>query len=127
VVKTETASRSGSLKVAGRHFARLNIALKLVTEFLAFNDLAHTGAFDGRDMDESISAAIVRLNEAKALGGVKPFYCACGHDDDPFQSMIDRPRNLRCADGDSDVFERKVRSKRGANRAVTKAQQAKDR
>jgi hypothetical protein len=76
-------------------------------------------------MDERVSAAVVRLDEAKALGGVKPFYCACGHDDDPFQSMIDRPRNGGDADGDSDVFERKVRSRRGANHAVTKAQQAK--
>ena len=76
-------------------------------------------------MDERVSAAIVRLNEAEALGRVEPFYCARGHDDEPFQSMIDRPRSRGSADSDSDVFERKVRSKRGANRAVTKVQQAK--
>jgi hypothetical protein len=37
-------------------------------------------------VDKSVSAAVVRLNEAEALGGIEPFYCACGHDE-PFQSI----------------------------------------
>jgi hypothetical protein len=115
----------GSLQIASGHLARLHVALEFVAKLLAFDDFAHTSTFDRRDVDERISAAIVRLDEAETLGGVKPFYCACGHDEEPFQSMIDRPRNRCNADGDSDVFERKVRSKHGANRAVTKAQQAK--
>jgi hypothetical protein len=37
-------------------------------------------------MNEGVSAAIVRLDEAEALGGIEPFYCASGHDE-PFQSI----------------------------------------
>jgi hypothetical protein len=35
-------------------------------------------------MNERIGAAIVGLNEAEALGGIKPFNCASGHNE-PFQ------------------------------------------
>jgi hypothetical protein len=34
-------------------------------------------------VNENVLAAVVRLNEAEALCGVKPFYCASGHND-PF-------------------------------------------
>lgn len=68
--------RLGSLQIAGRHFARLPVALQFKANLLAFDELAHTGAFDCRDVDECIGAAIVRLDEAKTLGGIEPFNCA---------------------------------------------------
>ena len=86
MVKAEAKHQSSGLQVAGRHFARLVVALKLKTDLLAFDQFAHSGAFDGRDVNEGVRAAIVRLNEAEALGGIEPFYCACGHDE-PFQSI----------------------------------------
>ena len=67
------------LKLARRHLARLVVALKVVAQLLAFNDFAHASAFDGRDVNEHISVAVVRLDEAEALGGIKPFNCAGGH------------------------------------------------
>src|SRR5690606_12444852 len=57
-----------SLEIAGRHLARLVVALQIVAELLAFNNFAHSCTLDGRDVDERISAAVVRLYEAEALG-----------------------------------------------------------
>lgn len=74
-----------SLKIAGRHFTGLHVPLHVIADLLAFDDFAHSSAFDSRDMDERIGAAIVRLNEAEALGGIEPFNCASGHDE-PFHS-----------------------------------------
>lgn len=71
----------GSLEIAGRHLARLAVALHVIGDLLAFNDFAHAGALNGRDMHEGIRAAVVRLNETEALGGIKPFYGASGHDE----------------------------------------------
>src|SRR5436190_675239 len=76
-------NRSDGLQVAGRHFARLAVALHLIADLLTFDDFAHSGALDGRDVNEGIRAAVVRLNEAEALGGIEPFNCASGHDE-PF-------------------------------------------
>ena len=59
-----------SLKIAGRHLARLHVALQFEADFLAFDELPHAGALDGRNVDECIGSAIVRLNEAEALGGI---------------------------------------------------------
>ena len=78
--------KSCSLKVGGRHLARFLVALEFVAELLAFDDFAHSGAFDGRDMDEGVSAAVVRLDETEALRGIEPFNCASGNDE-PFQAI----------------------------------------
>ena len=87
VVKGKRIPRAlGSLKIAGRHLARLVVALEFEADFLAFDQLAHSSAFDSRDVNEGVSAAIIRLNEAEAFGGIEPFYCASGHDE-PFQSI----------------------------------------
>jgi len=78
----------GSLQVASRHFARLHVALHVVGNLLAFDDFAHSGALDGRDVNEGVSAAVVRLNEAEAFCGIEPFNCASGHNE-PFHSNIE--------------------------------------
>jgi hypothetical protein len=58
--------------------------LALVRDFV----IAHLGtlieaakarSFDGRDMDENVLAAVVRLNEAVALGRVEPLHCTHRH------------------------------------------------
>jgi hypothetical protein len=36
-------------------------------------------------VDEGVSAAVIRLNEAETLGGIEPFNCASGHNE-PFHS-----------------------------------------
>jgi hypothetical protein len=91
----------GVLEIASGHFARLVVALHVVANLLALDDFAHTGALDGRNVDECVRTAIVRLNEAEALGGIKPFNCACGHDE-PFHSNIEEPQRRGVADGGSD-------------------------
>ena len=90
VVTREHKDRSGGLQLAGGHFARLVVAFHLVADLLAFDDFAHAGPFDGGDVDEHVRTAVVRLNEAEALGGIEPFNCASGHDE-PFRSNIEFP------------------------------------
>jgi hypothetical protein len=92
VVKGKQIPYLSSLEIASRHFARLVVALKVVAQLLAFNDFAHTCTLYSGDVYECVCAAVVWLNEAEALGGVKPFYCACGHNE-PFQSISDRSQN----------------------------------
>ena len=79
--------RSGSLEIAGRHLARLAVALQVVADLLTLGDFAHARPLDGRDMDEGVGAAVIGLNKAEALGGIEPFYCAGGHDE-PFQKHV---------------------------------------
>ncbi|MNT88232.1 hypothetical protein D3C72_2287620 [compost metagenome] len=54
-------------------------------------------------MNERISAAIVRLDEAEAFGGIKPFYCASGHVE-PFQSIECRTAKLMLRSEETDYF-----------------------
>jgi hypothetical protein len=77
------------------------VSLEIEADLLAFDEFAHSGALDGGDMNEGVSAAIVRLNKAEALGGVEPFNCASVHDE-PFHSNIEEPQRKGDADGDSD-------------------------
>src|SRR4051794_3647611 len=46
---------------------------------LAFVQRAHAGAFDRADMDEHVSAAGFRLNEAETFLAVEPLHCSLGH------------------------------------------------
>src|SRR5690606_37105102 len=82
------AEASSGLQLAGGHLARLVVAFQFEGDLLAFDEVAHAGALYGRNVDEYVRAAVVRLNEAEALGGIEPFYCAGGHDE-PFHSNID--------------------------------------
>ena len=72
-----------SLQVVCRHLAGLAVLDELEADLLAVIEATHTSALNSRDVDENVLAAVVRLNEAEALCGVKPFYCASGHND-PF-------------------------------------------
>ena len=72
-----------SLQVVCRHLAGLAVLDELEADLLAVVEATHTSALNSRDVDENVLAAVVRLNEAEALCGIKPFYCASGHND-PF-------------------------------------------
>jgi hypothetical protein len=57
-------------------------------------------------VNEGVSAAVVRLNEAETLRRIEPFNCASGHDG-PFHSNIELRQRERAADYAEDDVERK--------------------
>jgi len=123
VVKGEQVPILGSLEIAGRHLAGLRVALEIEAKLLAFDDFAHACTLDSRDVNERIRAAIVRLDEAEALGGIKPFNCASGHDE-PFHSNITEPQSKALRMRLRLILKGKF-VRRGANRAVTKVSKQK--
>jgi hypothetical protein len=90
----------------------------MVTNLLALDDFAHTSVFNFRDMDKCVRASIVRLNEAEAAGGIKPFNCASGHDEPLIAKLSDHGAKARWMT--KAIFERKVRSGRNAKCAISK-------
>ena len=40
-------------------------------DLLAFGEAVHASALDSRDVNENVRCAIIRLNEAIALGGIE--------------------------------------------------------
>src|SRR3978361_1035725 len=79
--------RGSPWRSAGSHGAKVfraglathAVDLGFVRKLLAFVERAHAGALDGADMHEHVVAAIVRLNEAEALGRVEPLNCSGRH------------------------------------------------
>ena len=69
--------RSGRLEIARRLLAAFGD--DFVADLLAFDERAHSGALDRADVNEHIVAAVVRLNESKALLAVKPLHSTCRH------------------------------------------------
>src|SRR5690606_24135641 len=69
----------GGLQAAGRFLARTRVAFDLVGDLLVFVERAQVRDLDGRGVDENVLAAVVRLDEAVALGGVVPFHSAGSH------------------------------------------------
>src|SRR5580658_3926924 len=67
------------LKLGGRHLAALFVALEFEGELLALVQRAEARTFHGRDVHEDVGAAVIRLNEAEALGGVEPLHGASRH------------------------------------------------
>lgn len=95
VVKGKKISYLSGLQIACRHLAGLAILFKIISKLLAFSQRIHTCAFNCRDMDECIAAAIFRLNKSKAFCRIKPFNCTGVHWN-PFQSNINtRVQNER--------------------------------
>src|SRR5689334_25350728 len=62
------------LEIVGRQLAAAVVSDELELDLLPFSQVAEAGALDGTDMDEGILAAVVRLDEAKALGRVEPLH-----------------------------------------------------
>jgi hypothetical protein len=113
VISGEKAS--GSAELACGHLARFVVALELEAELLTFDDRIHACAFNSRDVNEHVGAAVVGLNEAEALGGVEPFNCASGHNE-PFLSNID---HRWATHSGVSIFERGKFVKRRAKRSKT--------
>src|SRR3954464_3388746 len=68
----------GCLEVDGAGLAAL-VLLDVVGDALVLLQRAHSGPLHGRDMDERVVSAAIRLNEAIALGFVEKFYGADWH------------------------------------------------
>src|SRR3546814_340880 len=62
--------RSERAQVGGGGLALAGIAFLVERDLLAFVEAAQSGALDGRDVDEYVRAAIVRLDEAETLRAV---------------------------------------------------------
>src|SRR5271154_4120059 len=71
--------RSGDLQVACRRAAGAFVGDDLVSDFLSLGEVAKPRAFDSADVDEHVLAAVVGLDEAKALRCVEPFYGSSSH------------------------------------------------
>ena len=72
-------SKSSSAEIAGGRLARAAVRQHFISNLLAFIERGHASALDGGDMNENVRAAIVRLNEAEALGCIEPLYGASVH------------------------------------------------
>src|ERR1700749_591026 len=71
-------------KIVGRRLARAAVCHDLIGDLLAFTQRSKAGALDGADVHEHVVAAVVRLNEAEALGRVKPLHGSHAHGGSPF-------------------------------------------
>jgi len=72
--------RSGGAQIVGRGLSGPSIRDNLVGDLLSLVEAAHPGALDGADMDENVLAAVIRLDEAKALLVVEPLYGSLRHE-----------------------------------------------
>ena len=72
------ASRSEVADAPGRGLA-VAAALELVLDLLPVGRALQPGALDGRDVQEDVLAAVLGLDETKALAGVEPFHSASDH------------------------------------------------
>jgi hypothetical protein len=97
---------SGSLQSISRHLAGLVVANELIRDLLAILEARQASALDSRDVDENVLCAVFRFDEAKALGGVEPFYCSVSHNDFlSLANIIISPGNM------PDVFCREFEGK----------------
>jgi hypothetical protein len=63
-----------------RRLAGPSIRNEVIRDLLSLIEVLHPGALDGADMDKNILAAVIRLDEAKALRGVEPLHCSLRHE-----------------------------------------------
>src|ERR1700726_4861576 len=76
---------AGGAQIVGRRLARAAIGNDFVADLLAFTQCSKSGALYGADVHEHVVATIIRLNEAKALGCVKPLHGPHAHGRAPSQ------------------------------------------
>src|SRR5258708_30644749 len=86
--RTSRLSRRNPLasgaQIVGRRLARATIRHDLVADLLAFTQCSKSGALYGADVHEHVVATVIRLNEAKAFGRVKPLHGSHAHGGSPF-------------------------------------------
>src|SRR6266704_641887 len=92
--RTSRLSRRNPLasgaQIVGRRLARATIRHDLVADLLAFTQCSKSGALYAADVHEHVVAPVVRLNEAKALGRVKPLHGSHAHGVVPSQDRYSR-------------------------------------
>src|SRR5258708_25806597 len=71
--------RSDGLQIGSRRLAAPPVGFNVEADLLAFDQAAHSGALDGRDVNEHVRAASLLLNEAEAFLGVEKLYRTCCH------------------------------------------------
>jgi hypothetical protein len=94
------------LEIRGRELAASLIRYEIELDLLAFDQMIEAGTLDGADMDEGILATVIRLDEAEALGGVKPFHGSHGHEENPFRHKLKTCRPACC---DAQRCDRRIR------------------
>ena len=72
------------LQIVGRHLAAFAVGYQFEVYFLALAQVTQSGALDGTDVDKGVGAALIGLNEAKALLAIEPLYGSSRHEK-PFQ------------------------------------------
>src|SRR6185295_18647446 len=80
-------SLSGGAQIVGRRFARAAICHDFVGDLLAFTQRSEAGTLDSADVHEHVIAAVIRLDEAIALGCVKPLHGSHAHGGSPFSDI----------------------------------------
>src|ERR1700694_235310 len=80
----------GGAQIVGRRLARAAIGYDLVADLLAFAQRTKSGALYRADVNEHVVATVIRLNEAEALGCVKPFHGSHAHGVVPSQDRNSR-------------------------------------
>src|SRR3954469_15961917 len=91
-----------SLEILGGSLAAGTVGDQLELDLLAFRQMGHAGALDGADVHECVLAAVIRRNEAEALGAVEPLNRSRSHG--KYLSNVDMltrqseagPSNLHC-------------------------------
>src|SRR6266576_3606628 len=78
---------SGGAQIVGRRFARAAICHDFVGDLLAFTQRSEAGTLDSADVHEHVIAAVIRLDEAIALGCVKPLHGSHAHGGSPFSDI----------------------------------------
>src|ERR1700691_176303 len=81
---------AGSAQIVGRRLARAAICNDFVADLLAFTQRSKAGALYGADVHEHVVATVIRLNEAEALGCVKPLHGSHAHGIVPSQDRYSR-------------------------------------
>ena len=70
---------SGLLELGRGHLARLAIPFQFVGQLVAFVQRANARTLDRGDVHEHVGAAVIGLDEAKALGRIEPLYSTGRH------------------------------------------------
>src|SRR6266545_1580932 len=74
-------TRSLDLEIHRRCFSA--VLFDLILDLLPLIERAQSSALDSRDVDKHIPAALLRLNESIAFGGIEPFYRTARHSRSP--------------------------------------------
>ena len=80
---------SRGAQIVGRRFARTAICHDFVGDLLAFTQRSKPGTLDSADVHEHIVAAVIRLDEAEALGRVEPLHSSHAHGDSPLVKKVE--------------------------------------